>query len=51
MSAQIIDGKKIASEVNEDNRKEISMLARDCNLQPGLAVVPGRRRPGITSLC
>ncbi len=39
MSAQIIDGKKIAAEVNEDNRKEISILARDCNLQPGLAVV------------
>lgn len=39
MSAQIIDGKKIAAEVNEENRKEISVLARDCNLQPGLAVV------------
>jgi methylenetetrahydrofolate dehydrogenase (NADP+) / methenyltetrahydrofolate cyclohydrolase len=39
MSAQIIDGKKIAAEVNEENRKEISILARDCNLQPGLAVV------------
>ena len=39
MSAQIIDGKKIAAEVNEDSRKEISILARDCNLQPGLAVV------------
>ena len=39
MSAQIIDGKKIAAEVNEENRKEISSLARDCNLQPGLAVV------------
>ena len=39
MSAQIIDGKKIAAEVNEENRKEISALARDCNLQPGLAVV------------
>ena len=39
MSAQIIDGKKIASEVNEESRKEISTLARDFNLQPGLAVV------------
>ena len=39
MSAQIIDGKKIAAEVNEENRKEISILARDRNLQPGLAVV------------
>ena len=39
MSAQIIDGKKIAAEVNEDNRKEVSILARDRNLQPGLAVV------------
>ncbi len=39
MSAQIIDGKKIAAEVNEENRKEISALARDRNLQPGLAVV------------
>ena len=39
MSAQIIDGKKIAAEVNEDNRKEISILARERNLQPGLAVV------------
>jgi len=39
MSAQIIDGKKIANEVNEENRKEVSSLARDNNLQPGLAVV------------
>jgi methylenetetrahydrofolate dehydrogenase (NADP+) / methenyltetrahydrofolate cyclohydrolase len=39
MSAQIIDGKKIAAEVNDESRKEISILARDCNLQPGLAVV------------
>jgi len=39
MSAQIIDGKKIAAEVNEENRIEISTLARDHNLQPGLAVV------------
>jgi len=39
MSAQIIDGKKIAAEVNEESRKEISALARDFNLQPGLAVV------------
>ncbi|MBU8901308.1 MAG: bifunctional methylenetetrahydrofolate dehydrogenase/methenyltetrahydrofolate cyclohydrolase FolD [Victivallales bacterium] len=39
MSAQIIDGKKIAAEVNEDNRKAVSLLARDRNLQPGLAVV------------
>ncbi len=39
MSAKIIDGKKIASEVNEESRKEISSLARDFNLQPGLAVV------------
>jgi methylenetetrahydrofolate dehydrogenase (NADP+)/methenyltetrahydrofolate cyclohydrolase len=39
MPAQIIDGKKIAAEVNEENRKEISVLARDYNLQPGLAVV------------
>jgi len=39
MSAQIIDGKKIAAEVNEESRKDISILARDCNLQPGLAVV------------
>ena len=39
MSAQIIDGKKIAAEVNEENRIEITTLARDRNLQPGLAVV------------
>ena len=39
MSAQIIDGKKIAAEVNDETRKEISVLARDYNLQPGLAVV------------
>lgn len=39
MPAQIIDGKKIAAEVNEESRKEISALARDFNLQPGLAVV------------
>jgi methylenetetrahydrofolate dehydrogenase (NADP+)/methenyltetrahydrofolate cyclohydrolase len=39
MSAQIIDGKKIAAEVNEESRKDISTLARDYNLQPGLAVV------------
>ena len=39
MSTKIIDGKKIAAEVNEDSRKEISALARDYNLQPGLAVV------------
>ena len=39
MPAQIIDGKKTASALNEENRKEVSMLARDFNLQPGLAVV------------
>lgn len=39
MPAQIIDGKKTASVLNEENRKEVSMLARDFNLQPGLAVV------------
>ncbi len=39
MSAQIIDGRKIAAELSEESRKEISMLARDYNLQPGLAVV------------
>ncbi|MDD5697300.1 MAG: bifunctional methylenetetrahydrofolate dehydrogenase/methenyltetrahydrofolate cyclohydrolase FolD [Victivallaceae bacterium] len=39
MAAQIIDGKKIAAQVNEESRKEISMLARDHNFQPGLAVI------------
>ncbi|MDD5597909.1 MAG: tetrahydrofolate dehydrogenase/cyclohydrolase catalytic domain-containing protein, partial [Victivallaceae bacterium] len=46
MAAQIIDGKKIAAELNEENRKEISMLARDYNLQPGLAVVLVGDDPG-----
>ncbi|MFA6716913.1 MAG: bifunctional methylenetetrahydrofolate dehydrogenase/methenyltetrahydrofolate cyclohydrolase FolD [Victivallales bacterium] len=46
MAAQIIDGKKIAAELNEENRKEISMLARDHNLQPGLAVILVGNDPG-----
>jgi methylenetetrahydrofolate dehydrogenase (NADP+)/methenyltetrahydrofolate cyclohydrolase len=37
--AEIIDGKKIAAQVNEETAKEVAALARNENLQPGLAVV------------
>ena len=39
MSAQLIDGKKISAMINEENAQEVSALARNYNLQPGLAVV------------
>jgi methylenetetrahydrofolate dehydrogenase (NADP+)/methenyltetrahydrofolate cyclohydrolase len=39
MSARIIDGKEIAQAVHEETMKEVSSLARNHNVQPGLAVV------------
>ena len=39
MLKNIIDGKKIAAAVHEETAKEVSFLARNHNLQPGLAVV------------
>lgn len=39
MSGQIIDGKSIAAQVHEETGKEVANLARNHNLQPGLAVV------------
>lgn len=39
MSGQIIDGKSIAAQVHEETAKEVANLARNNNLQPGLAVV------------
>lgn len=39
MSAKIIDGRKIAAEVNAETAVEVADLARSHNLQPGLAVV------------
>jgi methylenetetrahydrofolate dehydrogenase (NADP+)/methenyltetrahydrofolate cyclohydrolase len=39
MTAKIIDGKKIAAEVNNETAMEVANLARVNNLQPGLAVV------------
>ena len=39
MPKNIIDGKKIAAAVHEESAKEVSFLARNHNIQPGLAVV------------
>ncbi len=39
MAARIIDGKAIADAVHEETMKEVAGLARNHNLQPGLAVV------------
>ena len=39
MSGKIIDGKNIAAQVHEETGKEVASLARNSNLQPGLAVV------------
>jgi len=39
MGAKVIDGKTIADAVNEETAKEVSALARNHNLQPGLVVV------------
>lgn len=39
MSGKIIDGKSIAAQVHEETAKEVASLARNNNLQPGLAVV------------
>ena len=39
MSGQVIDGKSIAAQVHEETAKEVANLARNHNLQPGLAVV------------
>ncbi|QSH41578.1 bifunctional methylenetetrahydrofolate dehydrogenase/methenyltetrahydrofolate cyclohydrolase FolD [Lentisphaerota bacterium ZTH] len=39
MPASIIDGKMIAAKVHEENAEEVAALARDYNVQPGLAVV------------
>lgn len=39
MSGKIIDGKSIAAQVHEETAKDVADLARNHNLQPGLAVV------------
>ncbi|MFA6292398.1 MAG: bifunctional methylenetetrahydrofolate dehydrogenase/methenyltetrahydrofolate cyclohydrolase FolD [Victivallales bacterium] len=39
MSAKIIDGKKIAEQVHAETMNEVAFLARNHNIQPGLAVV------------
>ncbi|MCP3968300.1 MAG: bifunctional methylenetetrahydrofolate dehydrogenase/methenyltetrahydrofolate cyclohydrolase FolD [Lentisphaerae bacterium] len=39
MPASIIDGKMIAAKVHEETAEEVAVLARDYNVQPGLAVV------------
>ncbi|HBC86093.1 MAG TPA: bifunctional methylenetetrahydrofolate dehydrogenase/methenyltetrahydrofolate cyclohydrolase FolD [Lentisphaeria bacterium] len=39
MMANIIDGKKIAEQVHVETAREVASLARNHNLQPGLAVV------------
>ncbi len=39
MSENVIDGKSIAASVHEETAKEVATLARNNNLQPGLAVV------------
>ncbi len=39
MSATIINGKQIATQLNNETAREVAGLARDYNFQPGLAVV------------
>jgi methylenetetrahydrofolate dehydrogenase (NADP+)/methenyltetrahydrofolate cyclohydrolase len=39
MSAKIIDGVSIAAKVNMETGREVARLAREYNIQPGLAVV------------
>lgn len=39
MNAKIIDGKAVSSEINLETAQEVANLARNHNLQPGLAVV------------
>jgi methylenetetrahydrofolate dehydrogenase (NADP+)/methenyltetrahydrofolate cyclohydrolase len=39
MAVDIIDGKMISAQVNDENAMEVAALARNHNIQPGLAVV------------